>query len=1061
MKRIVRIAAAVLLVMILATAPLSTASSKPAAQAPQPQLPERLPDEVLAAFDGGISIDEFLIRTGGNVPYALEQFLDRTISIVIEMERPSLAATLKEKSQMPEQMAALNQRSYVNGLMTQQASVVSALRANQGQVLGQYTKMYNGILARVPARSLQEIRSLPGVKKVHPAPVHTPSLSNSVPLINVDDVWNLATPYTGKGITIAVIDTGVDYTHAAFGGPGTAAAYENNDPDVIEPGSFPTAKVIGGYDFAGTAYTGENPPVPDPDPLDENGHGTHVASTAAGLSVEENQIGSGVAPDAKIYALKVFGAGGSTELTLSALEWAMDPDGNGDMTDHVDVINMSLGSSFGPFEVDDPEMVAVDNLTAMGVIVVASAGNAGPSSYVTGSPAAASTAISVAASTTGWLTAPYLEVEGYDVEVPYASGNFLNGSGSVTENISGNLAYAGDITDAPDNLLCDITGLPANALDGTIALIQRGTCAFSMKISNATALGADAAIIYNNASGGDALISMGDDTNITIPSLFIGKTHGAALSALDGAAVEIWIDRFVTVAQGAADEPADFTSQGPRGYDAILKPDVTAPGVSIFAASMGSGDLGINMSGTSMAAPHVAGVAALLRQAHPDWTPEMVKAALMNTSVELEDVSPTVQGAGRVDALAAIQTDTLLVGDADLVGVNWGLVEFNSTTYTSTRMVEVRNIGSVAKTYSVAVNLTVANTDGVVIAPQQTSITVAPGASAFVPVRVDIDTAQLEQDFGDLEEYYGFVTLTNAADDTDMLRVPFYLLPRPYTRLVELNAMTVLDPDEYPRFNKLAVGLEQYGPIPSDLYPMAAYVVDPNETLQRDSGDLRLVGLASGTDDELGDIITMGFATWGAIHTPQPYFVEHDVYLDIDMDGTDDLILFNHNLGAVSGADPNNQWVVVGVELATNQLFLASPLYITSDYNAGYQEWYLIPEDIGLGDTGTEIVSQFAFEVSTFDWFGTPDLSEPATFDYLQDPIVFSLSNDAPRNNRLTFQATVVDWDAFEENPPLGVMLVDYNGRPGMGQAYYWPFQITDLDITDTFLPIISVGGGQ
>jgi subtilisin family serine protease len=184
-----------------------------------------------------------------------------------------------------------------------------------------------------------------------------------VPFIGAPAVWGAPHGATGSGIRIGVVDSGIDYTHADFGGPGTPAAYAGNNRTIIEPGTFPTAKVFGGIDLAGDAYDAANAdptrriPHPDPDPLDCNGHGTHVAGTAAGFGVAADgttyhgpyvsgvdfsafRVGPGVAPEAQLYALKVFGCSGSTALLTLAVERAIDPNGDGDPSDHLDVLNI-------------------------------------------------------------------------------------------------------------------------------------------------------------------------------------------------------------------------------------------------------------------------------------------------------------------------------------------------------------------------------------------------------------------------------------------------------------------------------------------------------------------------------------------------------------------------------------------------------------------------------------------------------------------------------------------------------------------------------------------------
>ena len=185
------------------------------------------------------------------------------------------------------------------------------------KVLYTVQSAYNGIAARVDASIVPQLRSDADVKGVYALPIHYIDNSSSVPFIKGASAWSATGGASGDGVRIAIIDTGTDYLHANFGGPGTAAAYTANNRNIIEPGTFPTAKVVGGMDFAGDAYTGANVPVPDPDPLDSNGHGSHVAGTATGFGVNAYgttflgpwdgsvpfgsfSIGPGVAPRAQL-----------------------------------------------------------------------------------------------------------------------------------------------------------------------------------------------------------------------------------------------------------------------------------------------------------------------------------------------------------------------------------------------------------------------------------------------------------------------------------------------------------------------------------------------------------------------------------------------------------------------------------------------------------------------------------------------------------------------------------------------------------------------------------------
>ena len=268
-------------------------------------------------------------------------------------------------------------------------------RRRGGRVLGQYQDAYNGIKVRVNLSQVGKLARLPGVKAVHAIQV---SRDNTVgiPYIGVPATWG-ATGFTGNGVKIAIIDTGLDYTHADFGGSGTRPTTRPPDPTTLADGGFPTAKVAGGFDFAGDGYdaTGDNgstTPAPDPDRSTAvrptgDGHGTHVAGTAAGQGVLADgstytgpynsstisgahwNVGPGVAPKATLYSFKVFGCQGSTDLTVDAI--------NAAVAAHVDVINMSLGSPLGEPSPDDPSSVASDNAAKAGVVVVASAGNSG------------------------------------------------------------------------------------------------------------------------------------------------------------------------------------------------------------------------------------------------------------------------------------------------------------------------------------------------------------------------------------------------------------------------------------------------------------------------------------------------------------------------------------------------------------------------------------------------------------------------------------------------------------------------------------------------------------
>ena len=1060
----------ILMVFGLLSAPAAALGSSPAQQSSPGRAAQfqEVPDEIRSFFEGGVSVDRFLALNAGKVPHALEQFATQEVTVVIQMQAEPLAAFYAQQRQTRGPVSPGVQQAYQADLANAQTVVANGIRSLGGRVISQYTKAYNGLLVRVPAGQLQALQRLPGVAAIRQAPVHVPALSNSVPHIRADEVIE-DLGYDGEGTTIAIIDTGVDYTHATFGGPGTPEAYEENDRTVIEPGTFPTEKVIGGFDFAGADYDADsddpalNTPNPDPDPLDGDGHGTHVASTAAGEGVE-GKLGHGVAPGAKIYALKVFGEpAGSTNLAVNAIEWALDPNQDNDLSDHVDVINMSLGSAFGIADLLEPGIVAVEYATRLGVVVVASAGNNGDVSYITGAPAAADSAISVAASTTGFLTGPTITlpetVESPRSQIIYNPGGFDDNTGHFETGVTAPVTYVGNLFD--DDLLCTIPDEAAGTtpLDGQIALIQRGVCGFSDKANNAAELGAVAAIIFNHAAGGNTLVNMVGPP-VAIPVGFVAHDDGLILVSAHGETVDISAENDVVIVPDpylSADTVADFSSRGPRSLDAFQKPDVTAPGASIFAAKMGSGDEGVSFSGTSMSAPHVAGVAALIRQAHPDWSPEQVKAAIMNTATDLLIGSAEVprQGAGRVDAFRAVTTDAFAIGERDRISLSWGVTEFTTNFYRDTKSILLHDLSGEDQDYSVSVVWGENSFESGVSLTISDTVSVSAGRPfAYLPVELNIDGSQIPVAFNQLEEYYGYVVFTGEGESPDTLRVPFYLIPQPYSRL------TFTDIEFRPRSAMFEI--TNQGPISSSLSVFPLYEIDEDELEQDNMADLRMVGMDFGfTHPTFGDIFIPAINVHGSWFTPQPYFAEFDLYLDVDRDGSPDFVNFNWNAGAAFGTGDDDVWIVVQVDLRTFTLDLGSPFLIFTDYNSGYMEWGLPAEWHELSVTGN---SDFDWLLAAFDATGNQDATSLHTFDLAHPPIEWELSNDpGPDNRRATLTVRIRDLEGVLISNPLGVMLVDYNGQPGVGQAYpITPAESEAIGVlfrgggSSLFLPLVS-----
>lgn len=349
-------------------------------------------------------------------------------------------------------------------------------------------------------------------------------------------------------------------------------------------------------------------------------HGSHVA----GIIAANGKL-RGIAPDAKILAYRALGPGGvgSTETVLAAIERAVK--------DRVDVLNLSLGNDVnGP---DWPTSIALNHAAKAGIIAVTASGNSGPSIWTIGSPGTAVNAITVGASTPR-LRIPYLRIAGKELRLARLGGAKEWNLDRTYEWVDAGLGKAADMKNVRNK----------------IVLVKRGEISFAEKARNAQRAGAQAIIIYNNMPGSFEGMAQG----AAIPA--------AAMSGRDGAWLRKQTDSLAgTVFHTEQDRLADFSSRGPVTVTWGVKPDVVAPGVGI-TSTVPQGYMALQ--GTSMAAPHVAGAAALLKQAHPNWTPEQVKAALMNTARLLYDGKQPYhvyeQGAGRIQLEQALHPSFLV-----------------------------------------------------------------------------------------------------------------------------------------------------------------------------------------------------------------------------------------------------------------------------------------------------------------------------------------------------------------------------------------------------------------
>ncbi len=405
-----------------------------------------------------------------------------------------------------------------------------------------YDTLLNGFSANLSPDAVSKLAARDDVRSVQPVSVVEKLNESSVPFIGGTRVWH-DFGARGQGMTVAVVDTGIDYTHANFGGPGTVAAYEANDPNFIEPGTFPTRKVIGGYDFVGSNYsvTDEDPtndvPRPDADPLDgvDDDHGSHTAGSCCGNGVP-GEIGRGVAPAAKLLAIKVWDEGDSTEDVLVAgYERAMDPNDDGDIADAADVLSFSGGVDYGTLNA--VEARAAQRVVDLGTVFVASAGNSGNqpvggSAYIVGTPATARGVLSVAASIDEFnaqtvdINSPALDLPDDGLMVQQDWGADLPPGGLTDDLFDGREldppARSGQRDPGRRAVLQPAAGRLAERRDG--ARVQgrhgRGRLRWLEKVFHAQNAGATAVILISLFGGAPSALASGGE-NITIPAVMI------------------------------------------------------------------------------------------------------------------------------------------------------------------------------------------------------------------------------------------------------------------------------------------------------------------------------------------------------------------------------------------------------------------------------------------------------------------------------------------------------------------------------------------------------------
>jgi minor extracellular serine protease Vpr len=1031
--------------------------------------PERIRDRELPASIEDLKLPTAVERSGITADVLDASLFDAEGSnqVIVRLVEPSVAERDVTGN------ATVQAR---DNLRRQQTSLMNRIRRldRDASLLAQAQLTLNAVIVEVDAAALPALAADPAVERIAPVGNYELDLSETVPYIGGTAVQDSG--FDGSGIKVAVLDSGVDFTHASLGGPGTVEFYEqcygvspfdagwslaephNAAPvgdcaDYFGPGA---PKVKGGYDFVGELWP-EAPERPDPNPIDFQGHGTSVADIIAG----EN----GVAPGADLYAVKVCSAvsGSCSGIALiQGMEFVADPNGDGRLNDRMDIVNMSLGSPYGqPF--DDDLATAVDNATSLGILTVASAGNSGDKPYANGTPAAAETALSVAQTSVPSAVLQLMQIIAPDGIVGDFPAVFQPWSAPLTSAIEAPVQY-GD--GAGGNLLgCD--PFAPGSLAGKIVLVDRGVCSFSIKVANVGAAGGLIGIIGLVAPGDPFEGGFGGG-DITIPGYMVSQSISSRLkSGLPNTVVRF--DPAVGIA--LAGTMVGSSSRGPQNENAhLIKPEIGAPGASVSAVA-GSGSGTEAFGGTSGAAPMVSGSAALLlestggtkatargrptgRAGGLGLTPIEVKARLMNTGEtdivndpltgELAPITRIGGGEVRVDRAVAA---TAAAWDADVAsaGLSFGFVDVTDTV-SMTSTVRIRNYDNSRRTYTVTPTFRfdndVENGAVSVIAPASVRVQPGVGRDTTFDVTITIDGSKLlgnHMNSGSqganpagltLNEYDGYLVLD---DGKQPLHLPWHVLPRKAAEVVPDTTEVV--PGSFPQ----VIGLDNqgFGTAQNDAYALLAVSDEQprgGRGEQAPTPDIKAVGIntfpvpAGFCSANPSFLWTFAVAT----HDRQEHLlpVSHQVWLDTNRDGTDDYVVLNRDASGLGTLSDGRQlsWVVNLQTGAASAFFFAE--HAT---NTGNTVLTICGEQIGM-NAANLLATQVNADVIAQDfYFGGPgDIVEGLTVTPLGERF-YGEPNDVLGNTKGAAGLAVYDFGPFPGNSPELGLLLFTNGDRGAG----------------------------
>jgi uncharacterized protein (TIGR03437 family) len=700
-----------------------------------------------------------------------------------------------------------------------QSAVHQELARRGVNVISSVSEVLNAVFVSAPPERVAELAAIPGVLGVRPMRVMHMELNKATQLMNAPTAWNLVGGQSkaGAGIKIAILDTGIDQNHPAF--QDSSLAYPSGFPKCsgsADACNYTNTKVIVARSYVSQIVVGNesnpnNPAVDsipdDYSPRDRIGHGTAVASAAAGNTNTGSVTFSGMAPKAWVGNYKIWGSPYVNEnppedVWVTAL--------NDAILDGMDVISMSSGGIALTGALDtgaacgapagtpcDVLATAFENAAKTAVVVVA-AGNGGsdgynyPSFNTISSPATAPSVIGVGATTNSHGMAPSVKVLGSGVP-----SNLTNITAIPSDSYFYPSAYGGntaplvDAATAGDAFACN--ALTPGSLNGAFALVQRGptsgACTFDVKAGNAQDAGAVGMILFMSSDSPPLTPTFAIETVDAFngPVVGLSNADGVALKnylaahpglsvTIDLAGIEVDINTYSQTVGFSppvlANQLASYSSFGPNAGDGAIKPEIVATGgldtnlmpdpndsylypySGMYMAAQQydpQGDLYSTngyaaADGTSFATPLVSGAAALVKQAHPNYTVAQIKSALVNTAAQdvttddgawgpLSTVDVRWLGAGRLDAgLAANANVTLQVIDVPAPAkppatttLNFGILT-SASKLPITKQVQITNSSTASVTLAVAVSAAAAVT-GTTVTTDKTSVTVAAGAT--------------------------------------------------------------------------------------------------------------------------------------------------------------------------------------------------------------------------------------------------------------------------------------------------------------------------------------------